>query len=198
MSDIREKYLYRSTHCWNCKHGIDTIRCNVCPRCGWIICDYCGACESGCFSDVTDMFYDDREFIRNLWVQCGKPDCKLTDFVHEHNAEYSAYRKERIEKREQERREQEREREKMEKAKQMAKFRKEQAEREAERLKSQSLEDLYSRLDIGTVLIHASYGKGFVTERHSDKNFKYFSVRFECGDRLFVCNDSFFELFEFE
>lgn len=87
MSDIREKYLYRSTHCWSCKQDIDTVTCAVCPACGWIICNRCSACcgpdYGRCFGTAVEDPYE-RIRIRNEWVKEGKPNVFIPQFVREY------------------------------------------------------------------------------------------------------------------
>lgn len=41
-----KKYNQRYTHCYSCKHDINSVDFPTCEECGWIICGTCGAC--GC------------------------------------------------------------------------------------------------------------------------------------------------------
>jgi|AntRauTorckE6833_2_1112554.scaffolds.fasta_scaffold08352_4 hypothetical protein len=36
----------RVTHCYSCKHGLDSRKAEKCSKCGWIMCN-CGACGCG-------------------------------------------------------------------------------------------------------------------------------------------------------
>lgn len=38
---------YRN-HCWRCKASINSNTNKRCSKCGWYICNTCGACESTC------------------------------------------------------------------------------------------------------------------------------------------------------
>lgn len=41
------KYVYEN-HCWRCKAYISSAQNKKCSKCGWYICNNCGACESTC------------------------------------------------------------------------------------------------------------------------------------------------------
>ena len=47
VSSVPKAQKYRISHCYKCKKEVDSkldIECNIC---GWIICDWCGACGCG-------------------------------------------------------------------------------------------------------------------------------------------------------
>jgi hypothetical protein len=37
----------RVTHCWSCKTHLDNMHDLECTKCGWIVCENCGACGCG-------------------------------------------------------------------------------------------------------------------------------------------------------
>ncbi len=57
---------WRSTHCWSCKHPINSDADRECPICGWLICHICGACsgKSGNCVDTHGFSKEEMEYVR--------------------------------------------------------------------------------------------------------------------------------------